>query len=288
MKIQVVGASGHLGRKVMLALLEQGAGPGDLIAGVRTPEKAANLERRGVIVRRADYDDPASLTAAFQDTDVLLLIPTLAPVEPRILQHGRALAAAGEAGVKRILFSSFVTAVPHSRFLVSPFMLYAESKLRVSGLDWTILRNGMYLDPIADWIPELVEMGHLPYPVRQGRVAYISRDDLARATASACLESGHSGKVYELTGSGALSMPDLAGMLSRVTGKTIRFDGVTEAEYAEVCRKGREQVPEMMIPVLTSLYRAVDNHEFAAVTHDVELLTGAPAEHAENYLLRMV
>jgi NAD(P)H dehydrogenase (quinone) len=228
------------------------------------------------------------MKGAFQDTDVLLLIPTLAPVEHRVQQFFQALEAAKAAGVKRVVFSSFATAVPESKFYVSPFYMYAESKLRLSGLEWTILRNGMYLDPIADWIPELVEMGRLPYPVKEGKTAYISREDLARATAAACLDSGHSEKVYELTGAEALSMPRLAEIISKVTGKPVRFDCITDDEFAQVCREGNEDVPEPMIAILTSLYHAVDNKEFERVTDHVELLTGTPPETAESYLARKI
>ena len=287
MKINVMPATGHLGRKVVQALLDQGAAPGDVIACARTPQKADDLAAQGIAVRRADYENRDAMQAAFEDTDVLALIPSTAPVEPRILQHHNALDAARRAGVQRVVFASLATAAfPASRFLITPFLLYAESRLRLSGMDWTILRNGMYLDPIADWVPELVEMGRLPYPVKTGRVAYIARDDLARATAAACLHSEHAGKVYELTGPEALSMPDLAATIARVTGQAVGFESITDEAFAEVCRQGNEDVPEFLIGILTSLYHAVDNHEFETVTDHVERLTGTPPETAESYLRR--
>ena len=79
-------------------------------------------------------------------------------------------------------------------------------------------------------------MGRLPYPVQTGRVAYISRDDLARASAGALHQGGHSGCVYELTGPEAMSMTCLAASLTAVTGAPITFDPVSEAEFAAVCR----------------------------------------------------
>jgi NAD(P)H dehydrogenase (quinone) len=129
-------------------------------------------------------------------------------------------------------------------------------------------------------------MGRLPYPVKAGRVAYIARRDLARATAAACLNSGHSEQIYELTGPEALSMEELAGIISRVTDRSVKFDSVTEEEYAEVCRRGKEDVPAYLIEILISLYRAVDNGEFATVTDHVERTSGAPAQKAEDYLRR--
>lgn len=255
-----------------------------LIASVRTLEKAKHFAELGVEVRHADYDDIDSMKSAFAGTDVLSLIPTLAPIEPRMIQHTNAVEAAQAAGVGRVVFSSFATASPESKFHVAPFIVFAESKLRESRLDWTILRSGMYLDPIADWIPELVSMGRLPYPVKEGKAAYISRDDLARATAAACTGEGHAGRIYELTGAEALSMTKLAEIISEVTGRPIRFDSITDEEYAGICRTGKEEVPEFIIPMLTTLYHAVDNGEFEQVTDHVEKLTGKLPEPVASYL----
>jgi NAD(P)H dehydrogenase (quinone) len=288
-KINVMGASGQLGQEVLKKLLDQGVQPQDIIASVRTPEKLNQFMEMGIEVRKADYEDPDSLKSAYANTETLLLIPSTAAVEPRILQHHNALQAAESTGVKRVVFSSLATAAyENSKFHVTPFLRYAELKLRLSGMEWTILRNNMYLDPIASWIPELVEMGHLPYPVKQGRVAYISREDIAWATAAALLQSGHSGKVYELSGSSAISIPELAEVISQVSGSTIRFLNPTEADYIEVCRTGEEAISDLMIWFLVSIYRAVDNREFERVSDHVEILTGTPPESIEAYLQRML
>jgi len=287
MAIHVMGAGGQLGRKVVRALLDRGVSPADVVCNVRSPDKAADLAKRGLSVRRADYDDPPSMVEGFAGADALLLIPTFSPVEPRVVQHGHAVEAAVEAGVGRLAFCSFGSGSPGSRFLVAPFMLYAEAKTRLSGLPWTILRNGMYLDPIADWMPELVEMGRLPYPVEQGRVAYVSRDDLGHAAACALIDDAHAGRAYELTGPEALTMTRLAEIVARVTDSRVVFDRISDAEYARICRDGDEEIPEYLIPILTSLYHAVDNGEFGTVTDHVERLTGTPAEDAESYLRRV-
>ena len=282
MKINVLGASGQLGGKVMRALLDQGAAPQDLIASARSLDKIADLAALGIELRYADYEKPDTLRQAFRDTDVLLLIPTLAPVEARVLQHAHAVDAARECGVGRIALASFIAAEPSSKFLIAPFMLYAESKLRLSGMAWTILRDGMYLDPLAEWAPALVDSGRLPYPVAQGRVAYISRQDLARALAAACLNAGHENRLYRLTGPAAISMPELAQALSQATGQTIRYEQVSEQAFADICRA--DNIPEPMVQVLISMYRAVDNGEFEQVTRDVEKLTGRPPQTVQDYL----
>ncbi|HLA64896.1 MAG TPA: NAD(P)H-binding protein, partial [Rhodothermales bacterium] len=70
----VTGASGHLGRLIVHALLLRGVSPGEIVAVVRSPAKAAELAGLGVVVREADYDRPETLDAAFAGVDRLVLV----------------------------------------------------------------------------------------------------------------------------------------------------------------------------------------------------------------------
>lgn len=281
MIVNVTAATGQLGRRVVSGLLEKSI---DVVATVRNPDKARAILDANVTIRQGDYDAPESMVEAFTGSDVLVVIPSLAAVEPRIQQHFNTLQAAKQAGVRRIVFASFMAATPDSKFAIAPFLLYAESKLRQSGIDWTILRDGMYLDPVADWLPELIRMGRLPYPVKRGRVAYICRDDLARSLAAACLDDRHSQRLYKLSGATAVSMPELAEILGQVAGTEIRFDMVSDAEFVNICKAGNE--PEEMITTLLSMYRAVEHGEFEEVTNDVAELTGTQPESIEGFLRR--
>ncbi len=284
MKINIMAAGGRLGRKVVQALLDCGVDPGDLIASVRTPAKVFDFARIGVDVRRTDYDDLQSLKYSYRNSDVVIVITTLAHIEQRKQQFDNVMEAACQCRVKRVLLASFAAAGPDSLFALAPFYQYAEKKLQESDLAWTILRDGMYFDPVAEWIPDLIKMGRLPYPVKMGRVAYITRDDIARALAYASLSSRHVGQVYDLTGSEALGMDQVADAVSRVSGKAVVFDSINEEAFAEICRA--DQIPEEMIVTLTSMYRAVDNGEFETVTDHVEKITGKPPERIEAYLQR--
>ena len=286
MKVNILGGTGQLGSKIVDELLQAGASAEQLIVSCRNESKAQRFAALGIEVRIADYDHPESLAPALEGTDVLMLIPSMAPVEDRVIEHDRILAGAKSASVGRIVFSSFSAARTDSQFLVTPYLVYAESKVRLSGIDWTILRNGMYLDPLADWAPDLAKQGRLPYPVQKGRVAYISRDDLAKASAGALLQTGHSAQVYELTGPEAVSMPQLASALTAATGTRIAFDCVSEAEFEAICRE--DGIPDEITAILSSMYRAVDHGEFDQVSEHVELLAGAPAETVEKYLRRAI
>lgn len=280
--IGVMSASGQLGAGVVGHLLRNGVAPTGLAALTRDPAKLRHFADLGVQVKPADYADCTSMAQAFRDVDSLVLIPTKSPVVRRIQEHANALEAARQAGVRRIILLSISAARPDSRSIIAPFYLYAESATRLSGMDWLILRMGLYLDPLADWAPELAATGQLPYPVERGRVAYVVRDDVARATAAAALSPGTRGEVLELTGPAAMSMTELAADLSTATGREIRFRTVSEEAFLNICLQGGE--PPLISQILISLYRAVDAGEFARATDHIERLTGTPARGALDYL----
>lgn len=78
----VTGASGHLGRRVVEILLDAEAGP--IVATTRSPEKLAVLADRGAEIRRADFNDPASLDEAFDErTDSCSSRPTRSAIACR-------------------------------------------------------------------------------------------------------------------------------------------------------------------------------------------------------------
>ena len=284
MKYGIMGASGRLGRKTLDLVLERVTDPGDVTALVRSPDKMAEYSAMGVHVRWADYDDPASLMESFVGIDRILLIPSLAMPVDRVRQYENAIAAARKAQAEHLLHFSFVSAAIDCPFAVTPFLLYAESAVITSGLRWTILRNSPYADPVVEWVPEILEMGTVPYPTGDGRCSYVSRDDLARAGASALTTVGHVGKIYTLTGPEALSTGDLCRIIGNVTGRSVVDSRATDEDYLEACRK--DGVPEHFAHLLLTMYHAIRRGFMEIVTNDIEALTGKPPERFEDYLKR--
>jgi NAD(P)H dehydrogenase (quinone) len=282
--ILLMGATGNVGRLTLGALLDQGVPPSQLIAGARDPAKAKTIGG-GVEVRRADYTDPAGLAGAFRGVETLVLIPTKTAAGPRCVEHANAINAAKAAGVKRVVFLSIQAAQPTGRFSFTPFYLFGESAVRVSGLEWAIARMSLYLDPVAEWAPELGRMGRLPYPVKDGRVAFVTRADVGRGLAAIARNPALHGGYFELTGPEAVSMPQVAAAVAKATGVPIRFDTITDDEYRALCRA--DCLDEEMTEALVTMYYAVEAQEFASATPDIEKLTGKPAENVVDGLARL-
>ncbi len=81
MAIIVTGATGAFGRAASQLLLQK-VGPDDLILTTRKPEQLAEFAARGVRVRRADFDHPATLAKAFAGGTHMLLISILVQSQP--------------------------------------------------------------------------------------------------------------------------------------------------------------------------------------------------------------
>ncbi len=229
--IAVTGASGHLGRLVVEALLGS-AKPATIIALVRNPDAVSDLVERGVIVRKADYDKPQSYADALDGVDKLLLVSSSA-VGQRVPQHKVVIDAAKANGVKLVAYTSILRAD------TSPISLATEHReteamLASSGLNHVILRNGWYSENYTENLAPVLEHKAVIGHAGEGRVATASRADYAAAAAAVLVSTDdQSGKIYELAGDTNFSMAEYASKVSQATGKEITYVDMPQQAYAE-------------------------------------------------------
>lgn len=227
--IAVTGATGQLGRLVIEALLKKVPAE-QIVAAVRSPEKAADLAAKGVTVRKADYSQPDTLMSAFSGVDKLLLISG-SEVGQREAQHQAVINAAKSASVKFIAYTSLLHAD------TSPLGLHVEhvateKALAESGIAYALLRNGWYTENYLASAPPALEHGVFIGAAGEGKIASATRADYAAAAARVISEEGHAGKVYELAGDQAWTLSELAAELSRQSGKNVVYQNLSEADFA--------------------------------------------------------
>lgn len=221
----VTGASGHLGHRVIHHLLETlNLAPQRIIATTRKPETLKDLAAKGVTVRAADFDDAASLRSAFAGADRLLLISTDALDRPgrRLEQHQAAIAAAVQTGVAHVVYTS-MPLPENSPLLIAPDHAGTEQALAHSALKgWTVLRNHWYFENLFMSLPQALASGQWYSAAEQGKVAYIARDDLARAAAVALASDAGGKSTYTLSGAEAFSAEQIAQQVSQAVGKPLQ------------------------------------------------------------------
>lgn len=225
----VTGASGQFGRIAVSQLIETGVAPADIVALVRTPSKVAELADRGVTVRAADYSDPSTLPSALAGVDVLLLVSS-SEVGQRVEQHRNVIEAAKTAGVSRVLYTSVLRA-DSTELALAPEHKATEELLRASGLAFTLLRNGWYIENYLGQVEQQKATGEIVGAAGDGRISGATRGDFAAAAVAAMVGEGHENAVYELGGT-PFTMVDVAAALSKATGTTIVYRDVTPDELA--------------------------------------------------------
>lgn len=227
--IAITGATGHLGQWVIKKLLETHNAQ-DLVTIVRNPAKAQALADKGVQVREADYGNPAALASALQGVEKLLLISS-SEVGQRAVQHRNIIDAAKSAGVKLIAYTSLL------RANTSPLGLHVEhvdteNYLAQSGVPFVLLRNGWYSENYLASVPAALEHGAFIGSAGEGKIASASREDYAEAAAKVLSLDNQAGKVYELAGDNAWTLAELAEKISALTGKTVAYHNLSEADFA--------------------------------------------------------
>lgn len=230
--IAVTGASGHLGRLAIEALL--GKVPAkELVALVRTPSKAADLAAKGVQVRQADYSRPETLGPALAGVDKLLLISS-SELGQRAVQHQAVVDAARAAGVGFIAYTSILHA-DRSHLALAAEHLATERALAASGIPYALLRNGWYLENYTGQIPGALLHGFAG-SAGDGRIAAAARADFAAAAAAVLTLPDQAGKVYELAGDEPFTMAELAAEVARQSGKPVAYAQLPPETLGEVLR----------------------------------------------------
>lgn len=280
-KILVTGASGHLGSRVVEILI--GKGYRNLIAGTRNPVKLEALLKQGVEVKKVDFDDLSSLTAAFKDVERLLLISTDELHSPgaRIRQHRNAIAAAKLAGVKHLVYTSMPNPEQAKDIPFAPDHVETEKELENSGLNFTSLRLSWYTENLLGFLPQIITAGKWPTVSGSGKIPYISREDVAESTVAALIKD--SGKNYtDISGLEALSIVEIANIASTVFQKKIEVIPVKDDDiFQELVAIG---VPPAFAPtvIMTDLNTRAGN--FDVVSNAVKESTGNPPLSLKEFL----
>ncbi|NTE86760.1 SDR family oxidoreductase [Agrobacterium rubi] len=273
-KILVTGASGQLGQAVIHHLLKTyGVAASDIVAASRDTAKLSALAAKGVETRKADFDDPTSLDAAFAGIDTLLIVSTDALAVPgqRLTQHKAAVAAAAKAGVKHLAYTSMPNP-DKSLVTFAPDHLGTEEAVKASGVPYTIIRNAWYYDNYMHAMPHNLQSGKWFTATGNGKVSNISRDDCARAAAAVLAKSAPSNTTYTLTGPESLTADEIAKIISDAAGKPLVAVQVT----GDQLKQGIESagLPGFVADMLVSADANVAAGNFDILSSDYETLTG--------------
>ncbi|MFV2196193.1 SDR family oxidoreductase [Nocardiopsis sp. LOL_012] len=277
--IGVTGATGAVGGRVAARIARLGLAQRLIVRDInRAPEFP------GSSASMAAYEDTRSFERACRGVDTLFLV-SATESEKRIETHMGAVDAAVAAGVSRIVYLSFLNAGPASTFTFARTHFFTEAHIRMSGAEFTFLRPGLYLDLLPTWADG---QGVVRGPAGDGRVAWVSRDDVADVATAVLTDPAvtavSGGAAYDVTGPEALTLGATVDKLSSLTGRTIRY--VPETWEEALASRRWTGAPEWAVEGWASSYAAIATGELDVVAPTVPKLTGHPAQSIEGFLRR--
>lgn len=305
--IAVTGATGEVGRRIAERLAKRGAAQRLL---VRNPERAPKLPGAEIRVVGA-YGDTRAMRKALESTRTLFLVSATdkmgiiirsfekgvpAAEYDRVREHESVIKAAVDAGVERIVYLSFLNASENATFTLSRDHFHTEEAIRSSGLNYTFLRPNLYMDKV----PELIGRSDvIRAPGGNGRISWVSRDDIADVAATVLTGTGHEGKTYDITGPEALTLHETATCLAKATGRKITYvpqvpEEVRISRSASRMEELEERRRELTgsgltdyeVDVWITHYYQIATGEVSAVSDTVPRLCGHPAETLAYFLMK--
>ena len=262
--IVVTGSTGRLGGLVARRL-QYHHHPMRLL--VRDSDRAPRLD--GAEVHVAEYGNPDALAKGLRKGDRVFMVSLWIGGDVRLELHRSFIDAAAKAQVAQVVYLSFVNAGKNAIFSHAQEHGATEEMLRASGVPWTSIRNSMYADDIPGWFdPD----GVAREPGDDARMSFSYRPELADVIAVALTETGHEGKVYNITTPESVSMQELAQIATKVTGDRYSYDPISDGEWIERWKaQGR---PDWALESGQTSYEALRANEFDVVSDDYEKVTG--------------
>jgi uncharacterized protein YbjT (DUF2867 family) len=274
--ICVTGSTGQLGGRVARRLAAADVAQ-RLV--VRDVTRAPMLP--GATTTTAGYGDEAAVRRALDGATTVLMV-SASEGPDRLAQHRSFVDGAVAAGVRHLVYTSFIGAASDATFTLARDHAATEEHIRAAGVPFTFLRDNLY----ADFLPFLVgDDGVIRGPAGDGRAAVVAQDDIADAATAVLLDPApHAGRTYDLTGPQALSLAEIAATITAVTGRDVRYHRETvEEAYASRASYG---APDWQLDAWVSTYTAIAAGELAQVGTAIEELTGHPATSLEALLRR--
>ena len=221
--ILVTGATGRTSGEVVKALLAKGE---QVRALVRDPQTAGAIQGPGVDLVVGDLEKPETWDTASQGVEKVFL---LSPEGPQMAElHGKFADAAKRAGVRHLVRMSMLVSNPESPLDIAKWHGEADQSVANSGIPYTIIRPAPFMQIILGSARTIASDDMFSGAQGDGKVGVIDTRDIGNVVATVLTSDGHEGKTYPLTGPEALSMGELAGKLSAVLGKEVRYVSVSQ------------------------------------------------------------
>ena len=275
--VLVTGATGMCGLEVCRELADA---PGiEVRAALHSPDKRSVLPP-SVTTVPFDYTDPASVSAALEGVDRMFVATAGGPTGPTVNRVITKMAQ--KHGIRAIVKLSSLDPTIEPQCPVDLWALEIEAMFRETNIPCTFLQPPWFDQNFTrGFFVPMVQNQALALPFGKGRTGWVDTRDIAAVAAKALLEVGHEGQTYTPTGPEAITISDIAAILSQITGRDVRYHDLTAEQWLEAARAGGQ--PEVAARAGLALMSKTKDGHAERITDDVERLTGRQARSFEEF-----
>jgi uncharacterized protein YbjT (DUF2867 family) len=263
-KTLVVGATGNVGRRLVVALTSAGVA---VKAASRQPARYTGPQ--GAEAVDFDLNRPDTFGPALAGVDSAFVIAKSGDAHP-------------QAGLNPFFDQAKAAGVEHVVFLTAAGvemneeagLRQAERHLMASGLAYTILRPTWFMQNFSSGFiqPMIAQMGTIYLPAGDGKTSFIDAGDIAAVAAAAMTQPGHAGQAYTLTGGEALTYGETAAIIAEVSGRPVSYVAISNDAFRQSLIE--QGWPAESAGFMAALFHAVEQGWAAAVSPAVAAILG--------------
>lgn len=228
--IVVNGVDGNFGREVA-EMVQRLLPPQRLLFTAPRKEALAEWADTGIATAVCDFNDPDGLAEVFAHAEKVLLVSMPFVGVKRRAAHKNVVDAMVAAGAGQLVYTSLCNASDPTNPSVEKIdHAWTESYAHAAGLDYVFLRNSQYLEAMVTIYLASAEAGVLANNAGEGRMAFISRRDCARAAAHVLANRRLHREILDINGAQAMTMAELVAVGNEVTGNTVVYQATTDEE----------------------------------------------------------
>jgi len=278
----ITGATGDVGSRVVRQLLERGIRPRVL---TRSEERARAIFGDSADVFTGDLSDTESTRAAMAGAQRVFLVNVGSEIPRR---DGLAAMMARETAVTRIVKLSSLDV--EEGLAIGAWHEKGEEAIRAAGVPFTFVRPTGFMTNLLAWAHAIKSEGVVRSSTGDGRRPFIHSEDIASVCVAALLSDEHRGQSLPITGPESLTFGDVTRIISKMIGKPIAYQAISDEEARKRYSPVSGSVEETEAHV--ALWRAIREGRLAATTDCVERSLGRKpiplqqwaAEHAGTFL----
>jgi NAD(P)H dehydrogenase (quinone) len=190
-----------------------------------------------------------------------------------LAHHLNVVSAARECGVGYVVALSGVDADVESPFCYALTNGFTERAIRDSGCGYSIVRASIFAEFFRHFLVPARSTGRIRIPAGDGRVALVSRSDVARCL-SALARSAPTGHCHDVTGTSALDMAAIAATAARAWGRSVVYEPIEAAEHIQDMATTEDP---WWLYAYASMFASIREHRWDRATAEVQHLTGQAA-----------